>query len=389
MSRTQHAVFLVLALHFVFPALWLVVLFQQGPRPNDWLHLKIVADHFVAGDWAHLYSTGADAINPGYFWRYPPFALYLVAPLAWVPRGAAYALVAGTQVAALIASLILLARLAPPLPGTTHVWALAVALSAPAISTVIAGQNSALILLCVAGAATLWTRGRTVAACALLGLLAVKPNWGVFFGFFAIATRQWGGAAAMLGVALGLCAAAVPLGWPLWRDFFAISASHDALLVGYEPYKVITLGGFLNAAVGPGLAARALWLAAGVALGAMTVLAWQRQGSAVGHLGLVLLLVLVINPYASFYDGLVLAVPASVWWSERDRWRTGAWRLVGALIAVAWCGEQYLYSWANVLERVGVQWVPAFSLVGPVAAAWLAIAAREALASDRPPGGLR
>ena len=389
MSRTHHVVFFLLALHFVFPALWLVILFQQGPRPNDWLHLKVVADHFVAGDWAHLYSTGADAINPGYFWRYPPFALYLVAPLAWVPPGAAYPLVAGTQVAALIASLVLLARVAPPLPGTAHVWALAVALSAPAMSTVIAGQSSALILLCVAGAAALWTRGRTVAACALLGLLAIKPNWGVFFGVFALAVREWRGAAAMLGVAVGLCAAAVPLGWPLWRDFLAISASHDALLAGYEPYKVITLSGFLNAAVGPGLAARTLWLAASVGLGALTVLAWQARGSAVRGLGLVVLLVLVINPYASFYDALVLAVPASAWWAERARWRSGPWRLVGTLIAVAWCGEQYLYSWANLLERVGVQWAPAFSLVGPVAATWLAIAAREALASERHPGRLR
>ena len=171
----QRVLFPFLMVHWAFPALWLAKLLQYGPDPHDWLHLKVVADHFVAGDWTHLYSVGEHEINPGYYWRYPPFALYVIAPLAWIPRTWAYGLMAAIEIGALVASISLLGRLLP-IRSMKREWVLAIVLSAPALSTVIAGQSSALILLCVVGAATLWTRGRVGWARALLALLALKPN---------------------------------------------------------------------------------------------------------------------------------------------------------------------------------------------------------------------
>src|SRR5688572_59783 len=92
-----------LALHAIFPAMWLITVVRNGPVPNDWLLLKTVADDYVARDWAHLYGTVEHALHPCYFWLNPPFALYVVAPLAWLPDVWAYAQLAEVEVMALAA----------------------------------------------------------------------------------------------------------------------------------------------------------------------------------------------------------------------------------------------------------------------------------------------
>lgn len=370
------ALFVLLALHLIFPLLWLMQWAEFGPRPNDWLHLKIVADHFVGGDWTHLYSAAEDSINPGYLWRYPPFALYLVAPLAWLPAETAYAVLVGIEVVALAVSLAVLFRLSPPPMGTTHLWILAIVTSAPVLSTLIAGQSSALILLVVVVAARVWTSGHVLWACAILGLLAVKPNWGLFFGAYAIAIREWRGAAAMLAVAVGLCVAALPLGADLWIDFARLSVLNDAVLAEYETFKVITLRGFLTAVMGPGQLTIALWLLCAVTVAMMLRRYWPVDRQPANELGMILLAAVALNPYASFYDALVLAMPATVWWAGA-MWATTSWRAIGGLVAVIWCWEHYLYTWPNLWQ--GADWVPspAFSIVGPAAAIWLLLTVRH------------
>jgi hypothetical protein len=254
-------------------------------------------------------------------------------------------------------------------------------MSAPALTVLVTGQSSGLILLCVAGAASLWTKGRVVRACAVLGLLAVKPNWGLVFGLMALARREWRGAAAMAGVALLLCLTTVPLGRQIWVDFLGGSAGGAFALEGYAAQKQITLRGFLEGVLGQGNTTMTIWAIAAAGLIAAAVAAWRSPGSPLRHLGIAVLLAIAANPYGFFYDALVLAVPGTVWWAERDRWRRGAWLAVGTLIAVAWCSEQWLYSWGVVAKVAGVPWLPPVSLVGPVAATWLVLAALQAVRS--------
>jgi hypothetical protein len=263
---------------------------------------------------------------------------------------------------------------------------LAIAFSAPALSTVIMGQSSALILLCVVAAVVLWERGRVGTACALLALLVIKPNWGIFFGAYAIAAGHWRGAAVMAAVASAMCLTSLPLGWDVWRGFLGLSGANDQVLLAYEPFKVITLKGFLDAVIGRGALATGIWLSASAGLTLVAARAWRRPGSPLTQLGSVVLLTVAANPHASFYDALVLALPAMAWWAERDRWRPAPWRLVGWLIAIAWCWEQYFYTWGNVIRMAGISAFPPFSVVGPVAAIWLVLAARE-IAQDAPESG--
>ena len=377
LSRFLRAIlFPCLAVQVMFPVMWLAATVQNGPAPNDWLHLKIVADHFVAGDWSRLYAVGDRALNPGYFWRYPPFALYIVAPLAWLPRVWAYVVLAGLEVLALGASVWLLRKLHPFREMRVE-WLLAIVLSAPALTTIVTGQSSALIMLCIVSAAVLWTRGHAIAACAILGLLAIKPNWGVVFGLIALVRHQWKGAAAMAGVAALLCALTLPLGFQLWADFVDVSAGHSFALIDYPPQKQITLRGFLEGTLGKGELTLTVWAIAAVVLSVVAVRSWRTSGSPLRHLGTGVLLAVSANPYAFFYDALVLAIPATSWWVERDRWTKTPWRIVGGLLLLMWCSEHWLYSWSVLLAPAGLRWLPPVSIVGPAAAVWLVLAANH------------
>ena len=369
-----------LALHAVFFALWLYKLALYGPEASDWLQLKIVADHFVAGDWSNLYTTGDGAINPGYFWRYPPYALYLVAPLAWVTRSGTYALLVVTGCVSLLASLLMIRRLTAPVRMEPEWW-LAASFSAPALSTLVMGQSSALMLLGIAGAAFLSQKEHPLRAYAVLALFALKPNWGIFFGLFALLRRDYRGVLVMAGIVLTLCLFAAPLGAQVWRDFFRSSFSNGEILAQYSYYKQITLKGFLDATLGRSVLTTALWAVAGVGLCATAAAAWRVPAPPVRHLGLAVLLAVAANPYASFYDALVLVFPAAVWWSERAEWRRTPWLTVGWLIAAVWCWEQYSTTWAVLLKN---QFsfespYPPFSIVGPAVSIWLVVATREVI----------
>jgi hypothetical protein len=380
-SRTVRlCLFPFLALHAIFPAFWLITLLRNGPVENDWFHLKTVADHFVAGDWSRLYAVGEQALDSRYLWRYPPFALYVIAPLAWLPKVWAYSVLAGVEVVALAVSLWLLRRL-EPFRDMRAEWLLAIVLSAPMLSLIVTGQSSALIMLCIVSAASLWTRGNVTRACAVLGLLALKPNWGIVFGLLAIVRGEWKGAAVMAGVAALLCALTLPMGFQVWADFLGTSVGHSFALADYDLQKLITLRSFLEGTLGRGDLTLILWAVTAAALVVAAVLAWRAPGSPLSHLGVGVLLAVAANPYAFFYDALVLAVPATAWWAERDRWARKPWLTVGALLALTWCGEQWLYSWGVLTKAAGLPWLPPVSLVGLTASIWLVLSARDATQS--------
>jgi glycosyl transferase family 87 len=367
-----------LAAHTIFPVMWVVNVFHYPPVTGDWHLLKTVADHFMAGDWSRLYTVGAGALDPRFPWRYPPFALYVVAPLAWLPDVWAYSALAGVEVLAVAAALRLLQRL-EPFRDMRAEWVLAIVLSAPMLTTIVAGQSSGLIMLCIAGAASLWARGEVTRAGAVLGLLAIKPNWGIVFGVMAVVQRKWNGAWAMAGVAALLCALTLPLGFQLWADFLGNSVGPSFRLEGQDPWDQITLRAFLEGTMGRGDLTLVLWTVAATALVIAAVLAWRTPGPPLRHLGIGVLLGVSVNPYAFFYDALVLAIPATVWWAERDRWNRTPWLIVGALLALMWCWEQWLYSWDWLATAAGIPWWrPRVSIVGFVTPIWLVLAAREA-----------
>lgn len=371
--RLDLLLFAVIGLHAFFPVVYALELPRQGLTESDWLFLKRTADHFVAGDWRHLYALDENTYLPDMYWRYPPFVLYAVAPLALFPDYGAYLFLVTLGSVALGATLWLLRDLAPPGPDAGALLVAAVVLSAPMLTMLVAGQNSALLALCIVGAAALWTRGKVVAACVLLGLLAAKPNWGIFFGIYALARKEWRGAAAMVATVALLCLSSAPLGVGLWSDFLLISAANDTILHDYQPWKQATLRGFYEAILGVGGPSRLLWVGSALGLLVAAWTTWRRERSPLEHLSAVVLLLIAANPYVSFYDVLVLLIPAAAWWAGRDRWNPTHWKLVGAVLAAMWIWEHAIWTWPALVE--GEHRLP-FSLVGPGTALWLVLQAR-------------
>jgi hypothetical protein len=362
-------------IHGLFPFTWFSGILSSGQvEHRDWYHLKIVADALLAGEHDTLYLlSGELEIHPGYYWRYPPFVLLLVAPLAWLPTYAAYWAIIGVQVAAMVITLRWLHRL-HPVGSAVPVWVTSVMFSAPFMSVMVVGQNSAVMLMAVVGAAVLMGRGHPRLAWAVLGLLAFKPNWGIFVGLYALARRDWWGAGIMLAVVGGLVLVSLPLGPQLWLDFVDMFLANEQILAKYPVHKLITFKGTLQSFLGVGSWLSGLWALSALGLLGAAAWCWRQPAAATRHLGVVMLLAVVANPYASFYDALVLVLPATVWWSERARYQPWARRSIGVLIATMWLGEQLAFYWLPLLSGKVVAPV---SMVGICATLWLLLEAHQ------------
>src|SRR5687768_11811675 len=124
-SKAKHLFLIICCVH---QALWVLFLYYalvMNPSAvlgRDWFTLREVAQAFVAGAWDKVYD---DLPVPGgvNFFRYPPFVLYIIAPLGLVPTMAAYAIVCVVQIIAAAGMLNLLFRLQKPADPIVNVAA--------------------------------------------------------------------------------------------------------------------------------------------------------------------------------------------------------------------------------------------------------------------------
>ncbi|HEV2364261.1 MAG TPA: glycosyltransferase family 87 protein [Caulobacteraceae bacterium] len=252
---------------------------------------------------------------PFYAWLYPPWFLlaaaalallpYLVAVLAWQALGL------GLYVRAM--------RAIAPGRETTL---LALAFTGVFLN-LIHGQNGLLSAALIGGALFLLDK-RPLAAGGLLGLLAYKPQLGLFAPLVLAASGRWRAfAAASLVVAVLALAATSVFGWGIWPAFVAgfPYTRHEVLEQGGTGfYKMQSLfaavrlwGGSVAAAYG---AQAALTLAGGA------LLVWLWRGRADQRLKSSALISasLLASPYCMDYD-LMLLAPAGAflvsWMRER------------------------------------------------------------------------
>jgi hypothetical protein len=355
---------------FVHAALWIGILVYKlvldpAPPDGDWFVLRELAKSFLAGDWSSLYSDRQLATGTYYF-RYPPFVLYLIAPLAVIPAMVAYVLVCVTQLTAAAFTLWLLCRIRRP--AEVRIVIAGVFGSAALSHVINSGQNSALLALVIGVAAYCWASGRNVLGGACIGLLACKPNWLPVFGLFVL----WRGG-LRAGVALALtaalmCVSTLPLGAGLWGEFLAMTARAGRIAAIYDAYMEITLLASLKSMLGWTVLAKIVWAGSVAVLMALVVRA-IRDGRPIGRsVALVTLFAVVANPYVSFYDGFVLVVPATLWIAHRDEYPRRAWWIVGGLIATYWIWDMAIFYYKAV---VPVFSEPRVSAAGIILTGWL------------------
>lgn len=370
---------------------WVVAIVRADPGEllrRDWVAFHRGGTLFWEGRLREIYPG---SFETGYFFLYPPYFIYLCAPLGLLPWAGAYAACVAVAVLAFAGGLRGL-RAAVPGRGADHTTAaLVAASSAPFVGMLVVGQNSAMFFLLIAVGLLFLRRHRPLAAGLVLGLLVIKPNLGAVFGVLLLATRQW---RAVLGMGLSvaaLVAATLPLGVGVWQDFFAATARMSEYVGNADMpmWKHQTLYAFWSTTIGPYVShgmVQVVWAASVVPLLAAAGLSWLGRMPP-RHwpraIGVAVLLIVAANPYLWFYDGLLLAIPGVIWYVERDRYASRTChRIAGACVAVA-------YTWQHLSL-----WIlgggPA--MVGLAAAVWLLAECHDLRLTRRrtaPPGTAR
>ena len=327
---------------------------------RDWLIFRETGRRLLAGQFDAFYPG---TIDPGYFWLYPPYCIYLTAPLGVLGEAAAYAVCFGVEVVAVIAALALL-RATIPAPRVDHWKAAAVVLaSMPFNTTIVMGQVSGILVLLLALALHAWVRERGFVAGLFTALVFIKPNIAAFITIAAIVTRQWKVVAGTMVGLLALFTATIPLGLARWTDYVVTTRQYvDVIQKGTPFWKQVTLYAFWRTV--PGLssgAASGLWVTSVALLMTLAAIAAWRTGATLPEdrarvFALAVLLGLALNVYAYFYDALLLAVPGTVWYVRRREYHRFA-RVAIAVCVAALFVDGYI---GVLVISGGVSWAGAF-----------------------------
>jgi hypothetical protein len=243
---------------------------------------------------------------PYYAFYYPPPYLLICRVLAAPPYLAALGL---WMLAGAIAYALAI-RMVLPERGT-----LAAALAFPAVFICVGHGQNALLTAAILGAATALIDRRPVMAGALLGLLCCKPQLALMVPVALLAGRRWPALAAAAASAAALCGAAtLAFGTAIWTDYWAISVEATSLFesggVGFEK-----MAGVFGAARLVGLSVRwaeAAQILAMLVAAAAVVSAWARATPPAPRAAVLAAASLVAAPLLLDYD-LVVAAVAAAW----------------------------------------------------------------------------
>jgi hypothetical protein len=332
-------------------SMWVQTLRQAGDDPSildrDWVAFHRAGKLMVSGDWLEIYPGSFDGHYP---FPYPPFFMYVCAPLGVLPPWGAYAACVIGATVAMLAALRVLRGWLPGQPGQWVTAGLAALASAPWLGIVVVGQFCSWYVLALATAFASWQRGRMITAGLLLSLLMAKPNIGLIV---AVAAVAMGGVRVAAGVVIGLVvlvASSLPLGLDMWPDYVDASVRMTELTSGssMELWKHQTLFAFWSTVFGPTASigwVRLVWIISLLPMAVGAFALWRRRRSAdqlPRILSVIVLGLVACNPYIYFYDGLLLMLPGVIWYVRRDSY------------AVPWCHRAaglcllFIYAWQHL-----------------------------------------
>jgi hypothetical protein len=237
-------------------------------------------------DFDVYYKTGVRAASAESLYRaedghwqfkYLPAFAVVIAPLAQLSPVAARGVWFFLSAALLV---VLVNRSYVMLPDRRRraaflVWLTILAMGKFFVREVGLGQTNLLLAVLVLAALACWTRGRDVAAGALLAAAAVVKPYAILFLPYLVARRKWSGAASFVVVLVGaLVLPALSYGWSgnlaqLHEWWVVVTTSTAPNLVGQDN---ISIAGMYAAWLGIGTPAT--WLSAVTALGLLAACAF-------------------------------------------------------------------------------------------------------------------
>lgn len=308
------------------------VLADQGHAPLAYDR----AAHFAAEQ-----ALIAPNIDYVFFFNPPPFLL-VMAPLARLPFAVSFL---GFALGTLALWLALATRVAG---GDAR--ATACLLAVPALWWVLGlGQNAFLTGSILAGGTLLLRGGRPLAAGLVLGLLAIKPHYGLLLPVAFLAAGLW---RAVLGAGLsvaGSClASALFFGLDTWRAFFGMVLHSNEAIGGGEVRigaHVDPRGALWHLGVAQDLGTLA-GLVIALATAAAVFAVWRRRQDEIA-LAVLIAGTLLVVPFSLFYD-LLLASLAACWLAAAARRSGGALSRAEQAVLVGCMVCSFLHPWLSV-----------------------------------------
>jgi Glycosyltransferase family 87 len=273
-----------------------------------------------SGDARHLYDAAVQktaqrdllpaTIDGWIHFAYPPFVALAYVPLTTLPFKTAYVLHTVLMALCGIAALVLVRPALPALRGDMPAALAALLTFYPLFRAIAGGQNTAVSLLCAAGAAGSLARGRDLRAGLWLGAWAFKPQLGIpVCILLALARphprRLLTGIAIVITVYYAAAAVVWGPGWPAWwlREGVLPFAAADRIVDRGNGVSIPDLAADLGVP-----AAGAMACAAAAGLVAMW-LARRRMTNPGALTGVLAAATVLAVPHALYYDAGLAALP--------------------------------------------------------------------------------
>jgi hypothetical protein len=332
--------------------------------------------------------------RPEFFAPYisPPVVAYLYAPFAMVSFSVAAVLWISISTALLFVSFRLIWPLVPVIRDQGVGTALIVIFASPPVRELLLnGQDSAISLLLLVLGLRLLLGRRDLAAGAILGLGAFKPQLFLFIPLLLLLQRRWAGLWGWGATTLALVVASAALAGSDGIQAYITLVTSDALREGISVlnWKMDSLVALARAVFGGPVAFLGAPFTAVIDIVVLALFfrAARRPTTDSRSFSLIYALAVlagvVASPYLFVYDCTILILPAMILLNEAPE------RLVIRLSIVA----AYLFAWSAPLLHIaiGTNLWPLSTLAGPWAAvpiAILAFATRKIIERTGPRPGL-
>jgi hypothetical protein len=291
-------------------------------------------------------EAGLPGDDGGFFaWLNPPAFFFVVLPLALLPVAVSFAVWTITTAMLAFSAVYRIAvdRLALLLALTFP----------PTLANLLIGHNG-LLIAGVFGWGMLLLRDRPVAAGAVLGLLAFKPQFFPLTFIALIAAREYRAAAAAAACIMAVYAASLAaFGADSWIGFLEVGDRYAVLLYdgGLNLGKMQSVSAVLLLLGLPEAGARAVQVL--VAAACCILVWWLWRGADISFeyraAGLALA-TLLATPYSYMYDLTIMGM-AALWMVvafQRDGWRRGD----GVALALAWTGPLSVFLGLSLMPLV-------------------------------------
>jgi hypothetical protein len=364
---------------FIYFAVWTLswLIYTDNIRGvHDWILFWDTSNLMASGSYDKIYP----GVTPGFPFLYPPYFLFLIYPLAYLSKQHAYTLIVTFSSAMMILSFIVFNMIAPWSRSYLLKIFIIVLSSASWIIMLPLGHFSGLYLF-LASAALLWRmRNKSWQAGVVLSLLMMKPNIGCLVPLLLLTRREWSMLWGWFAGFGSLVLLSLLFGNSIWADYLRITMTLDTIISQVPAWKQHTLYALWHSTLPQYLQQYVwhLWVISTTLLVGLCSYVWyvtKKEDKYYPRLfSLGLLTIIVSTPNLHYYDAILAAFPAVMWFTNSN----GHYSKISSIIIGASIFSAY------VIQQISVLYLQrGISLVGIPLTIWLIADAYDLLSQER------